>query len=380
MEIHIHRKINSIQPPAGRRYQNLIEHKGYRLMMRQRRHRIYLAYHEGRSLWDTVEYSSRRRPFPPLRRDRHGRYPDIVSEYFIWRVFQALVNACQVLHFGQISDAPGVRADWKPITHLDIKPDNVFLDTRWNDDGTIAVSTSPQCPNTTSNHPSQTTNFVLADFGLSIHPMELAQNPQAAAAIGLNYGNENPDQYVIDSDDTPMYYAPVSSDRYADIFGSSRTGASIRFSKPALPTQRKDGHLADVSAQVESNNIKLTAPSGASIWYLMANGQPGSHHGPQLVMTDGRSFEFVADKDYNIREDPDPWPPGNFPTIATYSAELRDLMRHCLEWDEPDRPGLIDLKNIIDPWLDGRANPGPGSVQFFDSPEFRIGARRPARR
>jgi hypothetical protein len=139
--------------------------------------------------------------------------PILSQNTFIWQVFQALVNACQVLHFGQVIDAPGVRAHSKPTTHLDIKIDKVFLNPRWKDDGTHAVSTRPRIPAPTSpNHPPQTPDFVLTDFGLSICTMEQAHRPQDAAPVGVNYGDENPDQYMINSN-TLIYYAPVSSDR-----------------------------------------------------------------------------------------------------------------------------------------------------------------------
>jgi hypothetical protein len=97
-------------------------------------------------------------------------------------------------------------------------------------------------------------------------------------------------------------------------------------------------------------------------------------------MLDGRNVAFVASLNYVIRQDPDPWIPGRFLTTATCSAELRNLVMHCLEWHAPDRPALIHWKNRIDRSLNGRVNLGPGLVQFFDDREFRFGARRSARR
>ena len=148
-ELQVHKVIDRDRP-AGHvsGYDNLLKHDGYRLMMRQRRYRLYLEYCEGGTLQDVVlpHFGRRANPQPAypwtLTRGnpydpvlmQNGRLPQLIPEYFIWILFRSLVNACQVLHFGHVADVPGSIEDWKPITHLDIKLDNIFLQPLDEDD------------------------------------------------------------------------------------------------------------------------------------------------------------------------------------------------------------------------------------------------------
>lgn len=155
LEIRIHQRVDRNRPPGGGRgHDSLIEHRGYRLMMKQRRFRIYLKYYEGGDLDTACEdnfflrsQDSHFHMYPGLNNfdlvhlPEDGTVPPILSEGFIWWIFRSLVNACQVLHSGQVLNVDGSNPDWQPITHLDIRPSNIFLQPRpHRDDGTQQVS------------------------------------------------------------------------------------------------------------------------------------------------------------------------------------------------------------------------------------------------
>lgn len=115
-EVQIHRLVDS--DPTATSRQNLIRHRGYRLMMRQQRYRIYLDLCSGGNLYTALGTRFR----PPRGESIH-----ILPEGFIWHVFSSLVDACLYLQRGA---PPGQQrpADWKSIFHLDIHFGNIFLD------------------------------------------------------------------------------------------------------------------------------------------------------------------------------------------------------------------------------------------------------------
>jgi hypothetical protein len=173
-EIRMHQLVDQERGKAeARGHENLIEHQGYRLMMTQRRYRLFLNYYEGGDLYQAIRqhFEDHRHLYimvPPYDPEAeldielyaqlagmtpidHDRYqwddvnqcyrdtnfedddsrglPPIISESFIWRVVSSLVTACQVLHFGSASQGqeqatvPG----WKSITHRDITLPNIFM-------------------------------------------------------------------------------------------------------------------------------------------------------------------------------------------------------------------------------------------------------------
>lgn len=151
-EIRIHQKLDLSRPPddAPERpeldgFNHIIKSEGYRLMMEQRRYLIYLEYCEGGDLWECLKshFGRRRRPRQvagqPVnwhqgenendlyRADADLQPPTPIPEGFIWHVFKSLVYACATLHFGKVNDDGTYDPNWDPITHLDIKMNNIFL-------------------------------------------------------------------------------------------------------------------------------------------------------------------------------------------------------------------------------------------------------------
>lgn len=142
LEVRIHQRNDQNRSRGGGRgHESLVEHRGYRLMMRQRRFRIYMDYYEGGTLRQAVSDSFElraQRPDIPQRAghnnivhlDAYGNRPEILPEGFIWWILGSLVEACQVLQYGQALDTNGSKPDWQPITHLDIRMDNILLQPR----------------------------------------------------------------------------------------------------------------------------------------------------------------------------------------------------------------------------------------------------------
>jgi len=138
--------------PADSDHETLVRHHGYRLMMTQRRYRIFFDYYEGGNLWQALEKhcSRMKKTFytqgeePGLDHDwdeEFGCYRDSeavpgeaglcekIPEGLIWRIASSLVQACQILHFGQVSigGVQNTTPEWKPIKHCDMRLDNIFI-------------------------------------------------------------------------------------------------------------------------------------------------------------------------------------------------------------------------------------------------------------
>lgn len=144
LEIRIHQLIDQNRPKeGGRGHESLLEHRGYRPMTRQRRFRLYMRYYEGGNLREAVEDNFELREQNPnsekfagystddiVHLDDNGDPPLILPDGFIWWIFRRLIDACQVFHSRQALEVDGAKVDWKPITHLDIRMDNIYLQPR----------------------------------------------------------------------------------------------------------------------------------------------------------------------------------------------------------------------------------------------------------
>jgi hypothetical protein len=98
--------------------------RNYRLLMAQRKYRIYLDFCVGGDIWHAMHALDAN-----WAEQEDVRNPEmILPQGYIWYVIKALASACLVLQNGTTADEPV--ADWKPITHLDLHLGNVLLDIR----------------------------------------------------------------------------------------------------------------------------------------------------------------------------------------------------------------------------------------------------------
>lgn len=167
-EIALHRRIDRKRkrdntPDAG--FEHLVEHRRYRLMMRKRRYRLYLEYYAGGDLGGPVapvyhEWSYQQISDESLFIAQPSELLElpVLPEGLMWYVIRALVKAYLILHHGT-SSQDAVDSDWKPITHLDLKIDNVF------------IKTAPE-----QNVGAQ---IVLADMGMGFFPATHCPWPKA---------------------------------------------------------------------------------------------------------------------------------------------------------------------------------------------------------
>ncbi|KAI4635140.1 uncharacterized protein J4E87_000090 [Alternaria ethzedia] len=355
-EIHMHQLVDngrgvsdSDDEPAGSDHETLVRHHGYRLMMTQRRYRIFFDYYEGGNLWQALEKhcSRMKNTFytqgeePGLDHDwdeEFGCYRDSeavpgeaglcvkISEGLIWRIASSLVQACQILHFGQVSigGVQNTTPEWKPIKHCDIRLDNIFIKP--------------------ADEENEYPIFVLADFGLSFTDMGAP-------------GTDNPYEYVREM--TDERFAPVSNK--ATILNDAAESAGV------VPLDEK----TDVW-QI-----------GAVLYSLLSNGFfPPLGQGPyRFVEKIDATVPFALEHgELRTIVDPedDPWNDMRFfPTFKRYSEDLKRLAFECLAWHSSERPTLLEMGNRIDDFLTTHPNVANDrnmeSLEVVRDLEFAIG-------
>jgi serine/threonine protein kinase len=93
----------------------------------------------------------------------------------------------------------------------------------------------------------------------------------------------------------------------------------------------------------------LIMNSGSVILELMMNGQDDADLGPR-ILRDNRRVHLCDIETGRLQDGPNPWPTRAFPTVGTYSLQLRRIIMRCLNSDPNDRPTLVRLKSQIDAW------------------------------
>ncbi|KAF2652767.1 kinase-like protein [Lophiostoma macrostomum CBS 122681] len=165
-EIDIHERIEH-----GRRterdeqaFSHLVHYRGHRVMMKHRRFRLYLDLHSGGDLSIVADdfFQMWARGSIIALHDR-----STIPEPYIWYILNTLVEAVCVLRSGRVSSQ---RDGWKPITHCDLKLNNILMD--------ITEEGSKHWPRP-----------VLTDFGMAFYELYEGDNPNLS---------DNPREYVND--------------------------------------------------------------------------------------------------------------------------------------------------------------------------------------
>ncbi|KAL6157809.1 hypothetical protein ACJQWK_07851 [Exserohilum turcicum] len=351
-EIRIHQVVDEHRDNTTGGHRNLAQHYGYRLMMRQRRYRIYLNYYEGGDLSAAL----RNLPSPELE-DRYTRpqkrqhpapeewnwdfdflcyrkddlLPQVLPERLICEIVDSLAAACQILHFGQVDSEVAPEGTHR-VTHCDIKPDNIFI----------------QPPEKYGEFPT----FVLSDYGIGFFVHE--RRDADGIAPGLRAPPDNPDEYVFQDSQFDGRYAPET------------------FEKVQKINPRPLGERTDVW-QI-----------GAVFFWLLTNGLGGSVDGPKCAY--GNWLVYISDA-FDIgrvgKDDgTDIFYEKNCATLLRYSPALRNLCARCLNWNPDDRPSLAKIRQEIREHLDAhpevRDDRDMGILDVRRDDVFAIGAPFPA--
>ncbi|KAH7555581.1 hypothetical protein BM1_07204 [Bipolaris maydis] len=352
-EIRIHQLVDSNRANASDNHDTIIEHYGYRLMMRQRRYRIYLAYYQGGNLHsalsgsmpnqELVDLYTSPRIDPTKRRegynwdaelrcyrDPENNLPTILPERLIWEIIDSLTKACQILHFGQ-ADYEVVAPGAKRITHRDIKPDNIFIETMMDND--------------------EFPRFILGDLGLSF--FSHGKDEDNGVPHGSRAPPDNPDQYTWSHECFDHRYAPEVYEK----------------------TQESNPHPIGEKTDVWQ--------IGAVLFWLLTNGFANSSRGPKAPLYDIPTYISQAERFPRIDrfKQTDRFDDEMYPTLLRYAPKFRNLCARCVNWDPDNRPGLMevreDLRQILDEDPEMSADRDYGPLRPQEDKEFRLGAHFP---
>jgi hypothetical protein len=195
-EVKVHQLIEEGRND-GPGFDNLVKFRAYRLMMRQKRMRLYLDFYRGGDLFDATRPllrvshqipENQRVPGGPMY-DLFGlRYGEesLLPEAFLWEAFRDLVNACLAMQRGDVN---GAKEGWKRLTHMDLSINNVMLDVDEKDWG---VSSPFPRKHYRLTSKTQWPKLVVGDFGFTFYDIsatrgsEISDNPQCYQAPGAD--------------------------------------------------------------------------------------------------------------------------------------------------------------------------------------------------
>ncbi|KAJ4993304.1 hypothetical protein SVAN01_01279 [Stagonosporopsis vannaccii] len=323
-EIAVNRRIESrrIEEPEACQY--IVKYRGHRLLMEQRRFRLYANFAAGGNLTAAMmPYDRRWEKIKP----EHVPVQRHLPEAFIWHFIKALATACLVLETGTLGDAPV--DNWKPVFHLDFQTPNILLDLQAKKRKAPADGESQHTPadpgKTLKKRKADLQNLEivpkLADFGLSFFDLDFSKCPAL---------DENPEDHVLTENESryaPEHHhynpdSPKKLDTKTDVWGIGRVawGLIVNRLEPDGPV-RENGFLDEI----------------------YGNPLPLSQNDYQNMQVDDQYRQQVLIGS------------SEWPASIHYSEELKELVRDCLKFYQQDRPTPKVILDRVKRHLD--ANP-----------------------
>ncbi|KAI8943727.1 hypothetical protein NX059_001706 [Plenodomus lindquistii] len=316
--------------------------RGYRLNMGERRYRQYLDFSDFHDLYRVL--------FPYVQ-DHHPEVRDgaqTIPEPFIWYVFRSLLDALFVFRDG--NNQPLTNGDhWKPIVHLDLTLNNIFVMPAVDDDGNaIHPDYGRPWPAAARNKTvdvfqTHWPRLQIGDFDKSMFPLQDTTDPANPDAYA-----DNPGQYImrghpLTQDDGGGRYPPELFEEY--------------YRRQPGPPQPLTS-ASDVWAL------------GQVLWPLLTNFIHGSDWRPRweldpiILKDDERDHPdsaryFICNGHMYGDQDLDEHLFRDGSIGGSYSDDLKRAVRACLRWDPATRPGLEGLRNLVNR---ATRTAGPGLV------------------
>ncbi|CAI6332863.1 unnamed protein product [Periconia digitata] len=292
-EICIHRIIDNAREKDPLGYRNLMRHRGYRLMMFDKRYRIFMDYHAFGDLTDSVQ-DRRRYMDGNLGQWNTSKHPqkERLPEGFLWHVFRELVKAGQTFRHGHHDiEKRGDFEDWRPLVHRDIGARNVFVSEQ-----------EPEDEFENKDYP----RIILADFGLTFYDLT------TDFTVPFDH-RDNPGEYRI-------------------VSGQIDRG-DLRF--PPLH-ELTDLYFEPISDKCDVFQI------GAIIYELM--GHRINSYGPYFYKRrPGPEFDDNIAWCENNPPDRE-----EHPIFAEYSEALWDLVMKCISIRPEDRPNIDKVREELE--------------------------------
>ncbi|KAJ6267549.1 kinase-like domain-containing protein [Bipolaris maydis] len=320
-EISTHLQIEEAREAVnGVGFENIVQCYGYHLDVQNCYYRLYLEYCPGRDVHNSLQ-----KHFNDMGKHKYGSSESfessqnsqaiekksllLLTERFVAWLMLQLVKACYVLRTGYpiAQHNQGIRRGWKPITHCDIKLNNIFV--------------KPPEFRPAEGQPEDYPTLVIGDFGRSFTNMDpshsLTGDNLPDGPISISRNRDNPHAYeqqnvIYDENGTPI---PLSE--WTDVWQIGHMGYNLIMNG----TEDQHGPLRLVPRD-EDDDGDDDDDNDKNIGYFADKRNPG----PTNTDT-SQPFDDAR----------------QFPTCVNYSAGLNNLIANCLNWDPQQRPTLLDI-------------------------------------
>ncbi|EKG17115.1 hypothetical protein MPH_05687, partial [Macrophomina phaseolina MS6] len=404
IEISIHTQIQKIQPPCP----HLLGLRGYRINLKQRRHRLYLPYQGGgdlsnlMNLWEDFQNISEAPPEAPSEAAPGPQRHYVPPLGFIWYTFLAMAEACLALDSGWWGDRePSVaektenecrKEGWIPIIHRDIKPANTFMgapghdaQVRWSMYPTPVMGDLGLCFEAYPGDPHNPDNYV--DYGTYLYmaPEQLPHRPFGsftarefsdrtnvfgiaatifhmwqgrAPGFHAKYGASDDPEDSLEADDV-VEASPVSMGVLPlSPFNARETRDLIYRHYQAHPPRTKHGREIVDNAELKSRQNEWMGRINRKV-----GGDPYKIHWVYLYELESWKphwlLRYLTEPDENHG-------PTDYESME--QRKLAKILRECLTWDADARPSILKLRGMIKTAIDELDIKPDSGVEYLDDP------------